>query len=301
MMIAVCLAAISLLTCLSPATAQAPGDHDEECRTGPNSDNHIFPAEWRVLVDTYDYINLFNSFISFPLSAWTVNDVDGDSQGWAQFVGSDCNWEMRTCSPSEDQDNWLISQFVSYLGANEVIFNITYRFAECFSFCTRPYVTLFRYDTDQIANHGERINPGNYQPLFDSIEASRLEHPAGDLNPSLNLIQEIKGLARPANRTGFYLGLRDEGTCGTISRIIAYYVVCPARVENLVSYPETAVPVRNSSDIIFNAHCVSNSHNITTLEMIAFSDNSTCSPVADGGAMCECDGGYVVLEVLYAG
>ena len=57
-------------------------------------------------------------------------------------------------------------------------------------------------------------------------------------------VSQNHALTRPSNREGFYLGIRDEGTCGDVIRIIVYYVVCPRRVEGLVTYPETALPVQ---------------------------------------------------------
>ena len=101
-------------------------------------------------------------------------------------------------------------------------------------------------------------------------------------------------MPRPTNRRGFYLGLRDEGTCGAVERIIVYYVACLGSVEGLVTYPETGVPVRGGNNVVFDAHCAPNVHNTTTLQVMAFASSSSCSPVAPGGARCECDAGYLI-------
>lgn len=284
------LTIVFVAACLSGTASQAPGDHDPACRLGQNAASHIFPAEWRILVDTYDYSNLFNQ-LSLN-AAWTVNDVDGDSQGWDQIVGGSCTWTLRTCADQASQDNWLLSQFISYEDANEVLFNVSFRFSECQSrpTCSKPYVTLYGYNRDSIASHGDRINPSNYQPLFGDALSSRLEQPSG----SVMQIGLTLRLTRPANSNGFYLGLRDEGTCGSITRLIVYYIVCPARQEGLIIYPEVTVPAQNSLDIVFNASCVANAHSVTTLQVTAFSSNGSCSPVASGGPACECDAGYIV-------
>ena len=145
-------------------------------------------------------------------------------------------------------------------------------------------MTLYQYNSDNITTNANRINSSNYEPLFGDEESSRFVQPTG-----VSRVQEVtQSITRPANSDGFYLGIRDEGTCGSISRLIVFYVVCPTRVDGLVTYPESA-------DILFEALCASNAHNITSLQVIAFSSNGgNCSPVAPGGAVCECDGGYVL-------
>ena len=58
---------------LALIVGQAPGDHDASCRVG-NTATHVFPQNWKVLVDTYDYTNLFTG--SIPLPVWKERDVD---------------------------------------------------------------------------------------------------------------------------------------------------------------------------------------------------------------------------------
>lgn len=55
----------------------APGDFDEACRTGfINAPLHTFPAEQRILLDTYDYADLFSNFRDI---LWTSRSFDGDN------------------------------------------------------------------------------------------------------------------------------------------------------------------------------------------------------------------------------
>ena len=57
----------------------APNDHDSYCRLNFNTRNqHIFPDNWRLLVDTYDYQDLFSGA---PGAAWLKRDLDSDSVG----------------------------------------------------------------------------------------------------------------------------------------------------------------------------------------------------------------------------
>jgi len=260
---------------------QAPGDHDANCRTGLNLNNHILPAEWRILMDTYDYSSLSSKWV-------------GIASPWSD-VGGQCTPSLYVCqpltNPSSIADSWLFSQHISYQSANEVFFNVSYQFSDCHSIptCTIPYVTVYRYDRNTTATNSERTNTNNYQPSFGTAASSRLEHPSG----STAQIQETRSFTRPASSTGFYLGVGDEGTCGSLNRIIVYYVVCPGRVDGLVTYPETAVPVQGSSDIIFDAVCAANAHNTSSRQVRASSSSSTCSDIAPGGVQCQCNAGYL--------
>lgn len=121
----------ALLVSLPGAAALAPGDHDPECKAGPHLSNHVFPAEWKILMDTHDYVNLYEPF-ALPHPVWTHNDVDGDLQGWEQIAGGSCGWFLYTRTYSAlPQNNWLFLQFISYLDAKEVFFNVTFTFSEC--------------------------------------------------------------------------------------------------------------------------------------------------------------------------
>ena len=263
------------ITLLSLASGQAPEDHEERCRTGINAPRHHFPMEWRVLMDTYDYGNLLGS-----RGVWT-------STSWLQVVGGSCSWQLTasSCSQTQSQNNWVFSQHISFEDANEIFFNVSVRIDECNNEPNcRDYVTLYRYYSDRMVSNAERINTNNYQPLNGTVEQSRLQRTS----------EQTLTLTRPADQNGFYLAVRDEGACGQFVRMIVYYVVCKSRVVGLVTYPQTAVPVRNSRDIVFDAMCAANAHNTTSLQVVASSSTSTCSDRAPGWAVCECDAGYVV-------
>lgn len=105
---------------------------------------------------------------------------------------------------------------------------------------------------------------------------------------SINLTSETRRLARQDESNEFYLGVRDEGTCGSVVRVIAYYLVCPTREQGLVSYTdhEFALPVRSSSNIKYNAGCADNAHNVTTVEVVASSETASCYLTAPAGPMC---------------
>ena len=90
------------------------------------------------------------------------------------------------------------------------------------------------------------------------------------------------------SETGFYVALRDKGTCVGISRLRVYHYICPSRQGGLVLYPETPAPVSGSVNVQFT--CVDNAH-ISETE----SDTVTCHSNATWSTdipPCECNLGY---------
>ena len=55
--------------------------------------------------------------------------------------------------------------------------------------------------------------------------------------------------------TGFYLGIRDNGTCATVNHVLVYYTTCGAATIGLVGVNET---VSNSSSVV-QGECVADS------------------------------------------
>lgn len=68
----------SLLGIFHGAVAEAPGDQDATCRTGLDEIHHIFPEEWEVLVDSYDYRNLYGEVLGQSRPVWRSQGFDED-------------------------------------------------------------------------------------------------------------------------------------------------------------------------------------------------------------------------------
>ena len=112
---------------------------------------------------------------------------------------------------------------------------------------------------------------------------SRLQQdPAGDDTTI------ITRFTRPPNFNYTYFGIQDIGTTGNVIRIIVYYVVCPGRVDGLVTYPEVPHPQQGFPRTMRTARCAEHAHNITRLETFAYSDGQ-CDQQS---AACVCDLGY---------
>ena len=81
-----------IAACLNSVWGQAPGHHEDTCRTGMNAALHIFPAEVKILMDTFDYITLYGS----AGTPWTAVDGDGDGRNWDTIFGNPCVFGMNT-------------------------------------------------------------------------------------------------------------------------------------------------------------------------------------------------------------
>ena len=58
----------------------------------------------------------------------------------------------------------------------------------------------------------------------------------------------------PVSQSGFYLGIRDNGSCVSLSRVLVYYSVCESGREGLVR-----VDQNTSAGNTLQGHCVENS------------------------------------------
>jgi hypothetical protein len=219
-----------------------------------------------------------NSYIICFVMQWEVS-------------GGACTQSLSACTfQGGPQQNWAFSQFINYQTANEIFFDIRFRFTRCRDDpeCSNDFVTLYRYDADDSSS--DRENTENYKPLLGE-NSSRLQQPP---SPARGVKTTLSSLRPEPRRRGFYLGVLDTGNCGTVDRIIVYYTVCHARQNELVLYPKVGNPPRDGPDMIFQAECAPNAHNVTSLDVKAFSENRTCLDVVPGGARCECDAGYQI-------
>ena len=88
--------------------------------------------------------------------------------------------------------------------------------------------------------------------------------------------------------TGFYVAIRDAGTCVGISRLRVYHYICPSRQVGLVLYPEIPAPESGSVNVQFT--CVDNSYiPMSESDTITCYHNGTWSTEVP---VCECNVGY---------
>ena len=147
-------------------------------------------------------------------------------------------------------------------------------------------MTLYRYDTSVPVPAG-RTTTSNYQLLTGSETTSRFGSAT-----ATDIIQE-GGVSRPSSFAGFYLGIRDTGTCGLpVQRLVIYYKVCEAKTGELVTFAEEALPLTSAGSGVYSGSCVPNASAVTSLIVDINSVTGNCTERATGGARCECDAGF---------
>ena len=210
---------------------------------------------------------------------------------WGQLGGL-CRYNLAAGSCQLGlQDNWVFSQHIKYPArslSTEVYLNVTLN--SCLlTECNRHFVTVYRFDTNTIVPTSNQTDPVNYVPLFGpgtETTDSRL------LQNSIVDITVVRPFKTPGEYTGFYLGLRDNGTCGLVKRIYLYYTPCKDLIDGLVYYPELVRPPAGSPNPnIAEACCAPYSHNTTSLVFKAYSGGG-----CERNVNCECDPGYQLDE-----
>ena len=267
---------------LSYSVVTVLGQIDSSCWVANRA---AVPTNWRVLLDSDDYSFFFQSLSP----SWLRSDVDGDGMQFSE-IGGLCTRVLKVCPsnfvPTGNEDNWVFTSYTSYGSAKEIFVNVTYSYPACFG-NYHPYVTLYRYDTSVPVSSAGRNTTSNYQLLTGSETTSRFGSAT-----TTSMIQET-GVSRPSSFAGFYLGIRDTGTCGLpVQRMIIYYKVCEAKTGELVTFPEEALPLTSACGGVYSGSCVPNACAVTSLMVDINSVTGSCTERATGGARCECDAGY---------
>ena len=94
------------------------------------------------------------------------------------------------------------------------------------------------------------------------------------------------------NESGFYLAIRDPGTCILISRLIVFYNACPGETVNLVVRPETIAPTVGSGiQLSVNASCFANSSPVGDAFSLKCLESGNW--VAVPSSRCVCNAGFI--------
>ena len=151
--------------------------------------------------------------------------------------------------------------------------------------CQTLYTTMYVYEPE--GNDNGRSNPANYDR-----EVQMLEVPGGRRGVTERVFQFLPS----PNAAGFYLGIHDTGTCGTINRITIHYEIVPSRKEGLNSYPEIPLPPLMSTERV--------TRNITCArDSTAFNPTLSVDSGRDveGNATCLCNPGYQLQSLAGTG
>jgi hypothetical protein len=231
--VALCLASLAGL-----ARTQAPHDREQGClddSSHPQYDDHVRP-----LLDTRDYGKLLPYDSDGAGGVWQTLDSDGDGVKWRTPSPVYCNEVVNVCGRSSGhQENWMITQHIS------VPDNVT----------TVQVMIDSRLDVSCLPSAPSCVDDLSLY-LWETPTQNRLlatntsnYHFIGNISSGERVIK-----ISPLSQSGFYLGIRDNGTCASVSRVLVYYSVCEAGSEGLVR-----VDQNTSAGNTLQGHCVENS------------------------------------------
>ena len=153
----------------------------------------------------------------------------------------------------------------------------------CIEGCSR-ISSWYGYETSTINSVSAR-NTSNY------VLISRLvPNDHGDLQ------NQTRYLNFATNESGFYLAIRDEDTCLTVTRVIVFYNVCPQETVGLMIRPETLSPritTPSQESLRVTGQCVANGGTESGAAPIL-----TCSPGGTWSVVsgCQCNQGFRATE-----
>ena len=135
-----------------------------------------------------------------------------------------------------DQNNWIITQHISVpLHVNSVEVMIQSGSVSD-GLSPRHFLSLYVWETSKI-NKTLAADTNNY-------------HFVANISSGGSVIE-----ISPVSQSGFYLGIRDNGSCVSLSRVLVYYVpICESGREDLVR-----VDQNTSAGNTLQGHCVENS------------------------------------------
>ena len=189
-----------------------------------------------------------------------------------------------------NQSNWLITPFIR-LHARQVFVNITYNVAKCQESpkCNTDALSVYYYLRNYYDRSDEPRSPANYVPFQQWTEVRKEQE-------YRRVFSHI--LPRYHYSLGFYVGIKDNGTCGSIQHVIVYSRVVPRSVNGLLICPEVNLPPHNSTEPVqVNCNCQYRSQQETgpRLQKTCYS-NGTCSGNLSSTS-CYCRDGYWELQL----
>ena len=207
---------------------------------------------------------------------------------WQQGAGGICRFQGRVCGWQRDgdQDNWLFTQHINqdfdpsiYNYPVEIRVEIKYAQQGCWTRqgCQQRF-TLHNYMINAIQlpsiEGSGYMNTNNYQQFAEITPTDQLTH------------TETFTFTLGSSDTGFYIAIRDTGTCVGISRLRVYRNNCRSFQSGLILYPDAPAPVSGSENINFN--CVNNAE-VSGNPHVTCGSDGTWGPA---NPACVCSLGY---------
>ena len=190
-----------------------------------------------------------------------------------------------------DQDNWLITQHINRTlpggdRLEQVEVSVNYRFVGCTAGQCSASFKVYKYDTSTIdpAASGNINNFGG-MPVAVVAPTDQL---GGVQTQTISLMYSSTD-----TDSGFYLAIRDQNSCLTISRILVFYYICPNEARNLVQFDELLAPpnIPQSEAISVIAQCIPNASPVSPTQQVKVicGEEGVWQVLPD--FRCECDSG----------
>lgn len=173
---------------------------------------------------------------------------------WSE-QGSQCESRLVVCGPNAGtQSNWLITQHINRTVEGYLLPQVTVQIDLVQSHCGLISGEACINDLDLLVYETSVIDQSAAQRISNYVAMSPLRALiSGQRN------QTSVNIRFSTNKSGFYLAIRDAGSCVVIFRIVVLYYICPMKTENLVYCPEIiAPPIGSSQQLIVNASCIEN-------------------------------------------
>ena len=203
---------------------------------------------------------------------------------WSQFSDEPCLQEVEVCGFGVgDQDNWLITQHVDRVvegvPLEQVNVEVEFRvFGNCDASvnCQRNFmVNKFETSTVSPATAADITN-------YDSVERLSVEEDLRNRNVNRTAVLDFE-----TQETGFYVAIQDERSCIAIPRLLVFYYVCPAGMQDLINRAEIIAPRIGEGSVPIQAtgQCVPNASTSGTAPAIT----CTSGGVWNTNSGCTCD------------
>ena len=171
------------------------------------------------------------------------------------------------------EDNWVTTQFIKRATTEDPTHDlpITVNVTHSFLSCTPKTFAVYYYPSVS--------DPGSSEGIHNYRHIGRITTTNKGLQTSsftFNLTSQY---------SGFYLGFRDQDSCGTIQRCQVYRDICPSRKEGMAIYPETPV---GTSAVPVTHQCIENAE-VSDEGLMCHPDGSW-----SGLATCSCVAGHVL-------
>ena len=210
---------------------------------------------------------------------------------WTQLTNSPCVQTVQVCGFLHGaQDNWLITQHISRVVdgvlLEQVNVEVEFQLVGCNASvnCQRTFV-VNKYETSTISPSAATEDTN-----YDVVERLAPTDDSGTVTVNQTAVIDFE-----TQETGFYVAIQDERSCIVISRLLVFYYVCPAGVQNMIDRTELVAPHIGQGSVPIQSvgGCVPNSSPTSgsAVPLIC-----TAGGVWTTSAECICDQGFTANE-----